>query len=139
VSGPPPKVDRVRRAAPVRGEYRPASGAAWSHGPVPELPEGLTPASIEAWRVWFVSWPSSFWTAGDLPALRQMIRLYDQVERGGFVRAGELRLWLGAFGLTPAGQQSLRWRPPTPTELPATRDRPTYAHLHVVNPKVDPA
>ncbi len=57
------------------------------------------------------SWFAWFWSAEDLPALRQVIRLYDQVERGHFQRHGELRLAMDTYGITPKGQQDRRWRP----------------------------
>ena len=38
-------------------------------------------ASVDAWAVWMGAWFASFWETQDLPALRQVIRLYDQVER----------------------------------------------------------
>ena len=137
--GPPPNPDRVRRAAPARGEFRSAPAPSWPHAAFPPPPDGLTPASITAWRTWGAAWFAAWWTPADLPALRVLIQLHDQVERGDFVRSTELRRWMDSFGITPKGQQSLRWRPPNPTELPATRDRPTYAHLHADIPKTDPA
>jgi hypothetical protein len=64
--------------------------------------------------------------------LRQLIRLYDQVERGAFQRAGELRLTMDTYGLTPKGQQDRRWAAPT-DEPPQTAERTpsSYAHLRV--------
>jgi hypothetical protein len=38
--------------------------------------------------------------------------LYDQVERGEFQRANELRLQMDTYGITPKGQQDRRWKPP---------------------------
>jgi hypothetical protein len=58
------------------------------------------------------SWFASHWGPEDLPALRQLIRLYDQVERGEFQRHGELRIAMDTFGITPKGQQDRRWQPP---------------------------
>jgi hypothetical protein len=71
-------------------------------------------ASIDAWNTWMRSWYAAHWTPDDLPALRQLARLYDQVERGEYQRAGELRLWSDTYGITPKGQQDRRWLPPTP-------------------------
>jgi hypothetical protein len=67
------------------------------------------PASVEAWRVWLGSWFAAHWTPDDLPGLRQVIRVYDQVERGEFQRANELRLQMDTYGITPKGQQDRRW------------------------------
>ena len=109
--GPAPAPNRRRANKPVRGEWvAPVAGAAgWQHGDVPELPEGLMPATVDAWRVWFGSWFAAHWTLEDVPGLRQVIRLYDQVERGEFQRASELRLQMDTYGITPKGQQDRRW------------------------------
>lgn len=109
-SGPPPDDQRVRRAAP-KHPWQHARGTGWQHGPVPEPPDGLTAAATEAWRVWFGAWWAAFWTPDDLPALRQLVRVYNEVEKGQFQRAAELRLAMDAFGVTPKGRQVLRWRP----------------------------
>lgn len=130
--GPAPKEreSRVGRAAPVRGEYQQAEAKAW-RGEVPAAPEGLTDAAAEAWRVWFGSWFAAYWTPSDIPAIRQMVRLYDQVEQGEFQRASELRLMMDTYGVTPKGQQDRRWKPPAPA--PAEAEQPKggkrYGHL----------
>lgn len=74
-------------------------------------------ASLEAWSVWFGSWWAAFWTPADLPALRQVIRLYDQVERGEFQRCAELRMMMDTYGVTPKGQQDRRWKAPVAPEV----------------------
>lgn len=98
------------------------------------------PASVTAWRTWFAAWFASHWAVDDLPALRQLIRLYDQVERGEFQRAGELRLQMDTYGITPKGQQDRRWARPDDSEVPPSQPQPQapaadgpYAHLRVVN------
>jgi hypothetical protein len=58
------------------------------------------------------AWFAAFWTPDDLPALRQLVRVYDQVERGEFQRAAELRLQMDTYGITPKGQQDRRWMRP---------------------------
>ena len=115
--GPAPKEDKVNRVAPTRGDVRQAAAPCWV-GDVPEPPEGLMQASADAWAVWFGSWFAAFWTASDVPGIRQMIRLYDQVERGEFGRAGELRLQMDTYGVTPKGQQDRRWKPPPESVIP---------------------
>jgi hypothetical protein len=97
---------------PGRGEWEPAAGVGWLHGDVPPAPEGLMPASVDAWRVWMGAWFAAHWTPDDLPGLRQLVRLYDQVERGEFHRAGELRIQMDTYGITPKGQQDRRWAQP---------------------------
>lgn len=62
------------------------------------------------------SWFAAHWTPSDLPGLRQLIRIYDQVERGEFQRANELRLQMDTYGITPKGQQDRRWAPPKSQE-----------------------
>jgi hypothetical protein len=70
------------------------------------------PASAEAWSTWMGGWFAAHWGPEDLPGLRQVVRLYDQVERGAFQRAGEVRLQMDGYGITPKGQQARRWQPP---------------------------
>lgn len=135
--GPAPKKPENRRRTnkPVRGEWEAAPGNGWQHGPIPKAPTGLMPASREAWGVWFRSWIAAHWLPEDLPGLRQMIRVYDQVERGEFQRAGELRIELDTFGLTPKGRQDRRWAPPQATEVAVADAVPTssrYDHLRAV-------
>lgn len=133
--GPAPAEDRVRRNEPERGEVQSAPGIGWQHGDIPEPPEGLMSASLDAWTVWFGSWFAAFWTKADLPALRQVIRLYDQVERGEFQRAAELRLQMDTYGISPKGQQDRRWRPPKieqPSPANQSRAGGHYAHLRAV-------
>lgn len=80
------------------------------------------------------AWFAAYWTPEDLPALRQVIRLYDQVERDEYQRASELRLAMDSYGITPKGQQDRRWlRPQSPAAVPAKPTSPQpYAHLRVV-------
>jgi hypothetical protein len=93
------------------------------------------PASSEAWTVWFGSWFAAHWGPEDVPGLRQVIRLYDQVERSEFVRATELRQGMDNYGITPKGQQDRRWRRPVVEEpKPAARKSSgQYAHLRDVS------
>jgi hypothetical protein len=98
------------------------------------------PASKEAWRVWFSAWFAAHWGPEDLPALRQLIRVYDQVERGEFQRHGELRVAMDTYGITPKGQQDRRWRPGDPVAgtgpaAPAKTKR--YTKLRVVAERDD--
>jgi hypothetical protein len=95
------------------------------------------PAAVEAWNVWGAAWFAAFWTPDDLPGLRQLVRLYDQVERGMFQRAAELRLQMDTYGITPKGQQDRRWRPPkAEPAVEKTAHRSRYAHLKVVDDAV---
>lgn len=139
--GPAPKDPAQRRRAneASRGEWQSTPAEARWQGPVPSPPKGLMPASRAAWRIWFKAWFASHWTPDDLPALRQLVRLYDQVERGHFERAAELRLTMDTWGISPKGQQDRRWRPPAPPRAdeaeplaPAGLSR--YSHLRVVDP-----
>jgi len=109
-----PKLPGERRRAnvPERGEWQPTEGVGWQHGDIPAAPEGLMPASDEAWRIWMGAWFAAHWTPDDLPGLRTLVRLYDQVERGEFQRANEVRLQMDTYGITPKGQQDRRWAPP---------------------------
>lgn len=135
--GRTPKQNR-RNASdkPIRGEWTEAEGG-WQHGPTPESPDGLLEPSRKAWETWMAAWFAAHWTPDDLPGLRQVIRLYDQVERGEFQRASELRLSMDTYGITPKGQQDRRWARPKEEEKsssPQRHDVPEqYAHLKIVN------
>lgn len=93
------------------------------------------PASLEAWRAWFSAWYAAHWSPDMLPGLRQLVRLYDQVERGEFQRAGELRLTMDTYGCTPKGQQDRRWKQPE-EPAPAVERKGSgvsrYGHLRAV-------
>lgn len=82
------------------------------------------PATVVAWETWFKAWFAAHWTPELLPGLRQVARLYDQVERGEFQRSSELRLAMDTYGMTPKGQQDRRWERPADDEpVPAARTR----------------
>lgn len=141
--GPPPKdpAQRRRRNKPTR-EWTATPGVGWQHGEeIPAPPDGLKEASVVAWKVWFASWFGAHWTPDDLPGLRQLIQLYDVVERGGIKAADRSQLirWMDAYGITPRGQSLLRWAPPKaaePTEGEITQPEAKagpYGHLRVVN------
>ena len=120
--GPAPKANRRRQNAPARGEWSVAEGEGWQHGEVPEPPDGLLEASRLAWSTWMGAWFAAHWGPADLPALRLVIRLYDQVERGEFTRSAELRMSMDTWGISPKGQQDRRWAPPVEDEgEPVTR------------------
>lgn len=135
--GPSPKPEAQRRTRhePTRGEYQSAPGVGWQHGDLPRPPAKLMGASRTAWGVWMRSWFAAHWTPDDLPGLRQVIRLYDQVERGEYVRMTELRQMMDNYGITPKGQQDRRWTPPR-AEQPAAEAAPAagklYGHLRAV-------
>ena len=134
--GPAPKETRRNKAdVPIRGDWQPVKGVGWQHGPVPSPPPGLLKASRDAWTTWMGAWFASHWSPDDLPGLRTLIRLYDEVERGRFVRVGELRIHMDGYGITPKGQQDRRWSPPKHEEPSAAAAQPQsdlYAHLKAV-------
>lgn len=141
-SGRVPKLpgQRRNRSKPRLGEWRAAPGVGWQHGPIPEPPDGLMPASASAWMTWFGSWWAAQWTPADLPGLRLVIGVYDAVERGQGTAALRMELvgLMDRYGITPKGRQDRRWTPPKPDETPAPTPRPTdppsgrYAHLRVI-------
>lgn len=127
---------RTNHIDPVRGEWQQPPDAGWQHGEAPDPPDGLMQASVDAWRTWFAAWFAAFWTLSDLPALRQVIRLYDQVERGEFQRASELRLQMDTYGITPKGQQDRRWKPPVTGDASGSQPKAKqskYGHLRSVD------
>ena len=97
---------------PQRGEWSHADKVGWQHGKRPACPAGMEKATRDAWATWMGAWFAAFWTPADVPGLRQIIRLYNQVELGEFTRANELRLQMDTYGITPKGQQDRRWKPP---------------------------
>ena len=130
--GRTPKTNRRNPSdKPIRGEWTPTTDAGWQHGAIPEPPAGLIEETRQAWAAWMAGWPAAHWIPGDVPGLRIVARLFDDVARGEFQRAGELRLWADTYGITPKGQQDRRWTAPEPAETPARRpDRiDQYAHL----------
>jgi hypothetical protein len=132
---PKPPEQRRGRTKPRRGEWQPSPGVGWQHGPIPEPPTGLMPATVAAWEAWFRSWPAAHWGPEHLPQLAVVAKLYDQVERGEFRYATELRYWMDGVGITPKGQQDRRWAPPVSQAAAATptaAGRDPYAHLRIV-------
>jgi hypothetical protein len=73
------------------------------------------------------AWFAVHWTPSDLPGLYLVIGLYDQVQRGEFQRATELRLHMDNYGITPKGQQDRRWK--APEKAPTKGDSGHYGHL----------
>ena len=132
--GPAPKEDRVRRNVPERGDHTVAPAAGWQHGDAPAPPDGLMPASVVAWETWFAAWFAAFWTPADLPGVRHMIRLHDEVERGEFQRSTELRMTMDTYGVTPKGQQDRRWKPPVKDapKLVGMQPGASYSHLRAI-------
>jgi hypothetical protein len=138
--GRTPKKPEERRRRnvdpPARGEWTPADGVGWLHGPIPEP---MASSRSRSWRGRRGTGGGSLrtWSPEDLPALEVLVRLYDQVERGKFQLADELRHWMDGYDLTPKGRQDRRWAPPVKD---AQRDTPKkalktsrYAHLTVVD------
>ena len=113
--GPAPKPAARRRNRsdrPLRGEWHAVPGTGWQHGPAPAAPKALGAEARKAWTTWTGSWFAAHWTAGDLPGLTMVARLYDACARGELVRAGELRLWLDAYGISPSGRRAgAGWSP----------------------------
>lgn len=131
---PKSKGERRNRHAPKRGDWQSADAQGWQHGDLPEPPDGLLEPSREAWETWLGCWFAAHWGPEDLPGLRQLIRLYDQVERGEFQRANELRLQMDTYGITPKGQQDRRWERPAPAEPATDGEKPDgYRHLQAVD------
>ena len=136
--GPAPKDARQRprdEKRRARGTWTATESIGWQHGSLPKPPVGLLPESRKAWATWLKSWFAAHWTPDDLPGLRQVIRLYDQVERGEFQRATELRLQMDTYGITPKGQQDRRWKPPEAPSTPESAEGAVsarYAHLRSV-------
>jgi hypothetical protein len=140
-NAPKDKAQRRRRNAPARGEWKPAAGVGWQHGPIPAAPDGLLEATRKTWTSWFRAWFAAYWTIDDLTGLRKVAQLYDATERGDLKIASELRHWMDSYGLTPKGQQDRRWtrfgpaerEPDKPKAKDAAPAQPAspYGHLSV--------
>lgn len=134
---PKPKAARRRRNVPARGDWKPAPGVGWQHGKIPAPPAKMLKASRDAWETWMRAWFAAHWRPEDVPGLRQVIRLYDVVERGEMQRATELRLAMDTYGITPKGWQDRRWEPPAaPAPVPSGKPAPAtdnpYGHIRLV-------
>lgn len=131
-----PPEQRRNRTKP-QTEFVPAAGVGWQHGPIPDPPPDLQPASVEAWNVWMSAWFAAFWTPADLPGLRQVVLLYDECEQGKLNRHAELRISMDSFGMTPKGQAERRWMRPDGTIDSAPVTAPPkgqkYGHLRDVS------
>jgi hypothetical protein len=134
--GRAPKPERRNSSdKPTRGEIQHAPAVGWQHGKMPAPPDGLKAESIETWETWLGAWFAAFWTPSDVPGLRSMVLLYDQVLRGEYQRHAELRLMMDTYGVTPKGQQDRRWFPPKADKEPTLKATGTdggYAHLRSV-------
>ena len=119
---------------PLKHPWKPAPDAPWA-GEIPDPPEHLLPASNAAWFGWFRSWFSGHWTEADIPQLRQIIGLFDKVERGNEGRGDrtELRNLFKAFGLSPEGRKSLCWEEPKPDKKAEPSKPTTGRRLKVVD------
>ena len=81
------------------------------------------------------SWFAAHWTPDNLPGLRHVVLLYDQVERGEYRRIAELRVQEDTYGITPKGQQDRRWAPPrieVADQPAAAAESGRYGHLRAV-------
>ena len=139
MAGPAPKPNRRSRHKLARGPISQTVGVGWQYGDVPEPPDGLMPASLVAWSTWFAAWFAANWMPDDLPVLRLMVRLYDEIERGKTKAAdkAQLHTWMRAYGITPDGQLLLRWARPKAEEAPTSQSQrhladDPYAQLRVV-------
>lgn len=139
-TGPAPKTTRRRTNAPARGEFIPTPGIGWQHGLVPDPPDGLLVTSRNAWAAWMGAWFASHWAAEDIHVLRQVVKLFDKIERNDASSAEmtQYRQLLDSYGITPKGQQDRRWTKPKGDEAPAVvpGDEPAidprFAHLRAV-------
>jgi hypothetical protein len=133
---PKPQSQRRNRARPKRGEWQPTAGIGWQFAPFPQPPDGVLEVTRAAWETWFRAWFAAHWTLDDLPGLRLVAKLYDQVERGGAGASthGELRQMMDGYGITPKGQRDNRWQRPEPKAEPTQAGAvpAAYAHLRVV-------
>jgi hypothetical protein len=131
-----PKEQSVTHHKPQLGDFRASPGVGWQHGPIPPCP--YRGAAVQAaWKAWMEAWFASNWSPQDLPGLKMVAKMYAKVAAGELRWAAELRLQMDGYGITPKGQQTLRWKPPK-VEPVATPDAPKadpgakYAYLRAV-------
>lgn len=141
MSGPAPSDNRQRTNEPARGDWQPAPGVGWQHGPTPPCPV-RGKAAQETWETWFGAWFASNWDLTDLPNLRLAIKLWvicDSGKAKGTDRSAYMRL-ADDLGISRKGKQDRRWKPPTTTGASsagragprASRATSPAAHLSVV-------
>lgn len=127
---PKPQAERRNHVPPSRGEWKRTELIGWQHGPTPKPPPRLTKVSKETWDIWFAAWWAAHWQPEDLPVLRQIICLYDAIERqeASAAELSQFRQLIDTYGITPKGQQDRRWAPPAAEPVspkkPTSRNRP---------------
>lgn len=109
--GAAPKYERMRRGAPLRGDWIELSE---SHDiPTPPLPR-RRPAWLAAtrrqWEAWWSDPAAVMWGPADVAMLEQLAVLVEAFERGDPRLAPEIRLRLDGLGLTQKGKRDLRYR-----------------------------
>lgn len=131
-----PPEQRINRHQ-LKYPWKPAPGAPWA-AEIPEPPADLLEVSVETWESWFRAWFSGHWSEADVPGLRQVIALFDKIERGHEDRGdrSELRQLYKAFGLSPEGRNALHWEMPKDRPEPvqgATKKAAGRSRLRVVD------
>lgn len=115
-TGPAPKdpAQRRRRNAPTRGEWIDIPAESGIKPPaLPKRARGTgawSGSTRAAWNAWWRDGAATQWTSADKPAVAQLARLFEELERGELRLAGEVRLRLDGLGLTATGKKNLRWR-----------------------------
>lgn len=123
-NGQPPKKDPIRRNLPKNSEWDAAPGYGWQHGTTPKAPKGLTPTARAVWTTWMSAWFASCWTPELLPQLNICIKLYADADKFGDTKVTtEALKWMDSLGITPMGQQKLRWLPPKEDAAPASKPK----------------
>lgn len=137
--GRAPKEPEQRRTrhVPQRGEWLDLPAENTNRPPaMPSAPKGgWSTGSKSAWRSWWRDPVSLLWSPADREALRAVVYLHHEVERGKLSVAPEVRLRLDLLGLSQKGKRDLRWRV-VADELEPKRDVPVPAAERRQNLKV---
>lgn len=143
MSGPAPKdkSERRNRVVPQRGEWvdLPLENTRRTPPmPKPEPEDGWSVGAIHGWECIHRDAVSLCWEPADELLVRALIYLIDDLDRGKFAVAAEVRLRMDGLGLTQKGKRDMRWRVKR-DELDAKREEPEgekkpsrYDHLRTV-------
>ena len=101
----------------------------------PKPPTGLSKEARDAWDAWFTAWWAVHYELEDVPALRNLIRLFDQVSRRPDDRGlqSELHRQMNTWGLTTKGRTDNRWLAPKVEEEPKSEQSGGRRRLRVVD------
>jgi hypothetical protein len=127
--GPAPKLagQRRHRGQPQRGEW--VDLAPIDKPVLPPANKDWSAHAQRLWNAWRKDPVSATFGPGDVVALQEFARLYDDLA------PNEQRLRMDGFGLTPKGRRDLRLRLPSETEQPGPMPLASVTPLRIEDPR----